>query len=183
MKQGSFTPNEYRVTGDVVWIKLTQKQETCVDLTDWEKVRAVRWYAQKSKGRKSFYAVMSASKAKRLGCPRLLHQWLLNTNEVDHEDRNGLNNRRKNIRPATRQQNVANQGLLSTNSSGFRGVSFRKDSGRWRARIMLNGSLHCLGTFSDRISAARAYDKAALACFAEFASLNLTQVNARWPGE
>ena len=89
---------------------------------------------------------------------------------VDHEDRDGLNNRRKNLRDATPRQNVLNRKLQTSNKSGYRGVHTFK--GRYRAQIQDHGRKLDLGTFSNPIDAARAYDKAARKLFGNWVPLN-----------
>lgn len=97
--------------------------------------------------------------------------------EVDHENRNGLDNRRENLRLATRPQNGANRGmhpgrLPTGKSSKFRGVSFYKPRGVWQAQITYNGKNSGLGHFLNEKDAAIAYDAAAKEKFGEFAVLN-----------
>lgn len=67
---------------------------------------------------------------------------------VDHIDRDPTNNRRSNLRYATRQQQLQNR--------GFKGVSQIK-SGKWQARIMVNGVRKYLGLFDSKEEAERAY--------------------------
>lgn len=103
-------------------------------------------------------------------CFFLRHGWV--PPDVDHEDRNRLNNRSKNLRPATRQQNVGNTGLSRRNKSGFKGVSFNTKRQTWAAQIKINGKQTGLGHFTYPEAAARAYDRAALKHFGEHAFLN-----------
>lgn len=90
--------------------------------------------------------------------------------ESDHINRNGLDNRRGNLRPATRSQNVYNRGKQKSNTSGYIGVSWSE--GKWRAYIRTGGKLIHLGYFDDPKEAARVRDKAALKYHGEFANLN-----------
>lgn len=85
---------------------------------------------------------------------------------ADHINRDGLDNRRCNLRVATMSQNAANRAAISGKASKFKGV--RGEAGRWMA---IANKLH-IGTFATEEEAARAYDKAALAQFGEFARLN-----------
>jgi len=64
---------------------------------------------------------------------------------VDHKDGDPLNNRRENLRQATNAQNHQNRRLSSTNTSGYRGVSLLKRTGRWGASVVLAGERHWLG--------------------------------------
>jgi hypothetical protein len=89
---------------------------------------------------------------------------------VDHEDGNGLNNQRGNIRIASRSQNMFNRRLNKNNASGFKGVE--KCGNRWRARIRFDTRSFHIGLFREKETAARAYDDSALILFGEFAGLN-----------
>lgn len=90
---------------------------------------------------------------------------------IDHANGDTLDNRRSNLRLASRGQNAVNTGLRSTNRSGFKGVSFRRQ-GAWRAYIGIARRTIHLGYFATAEEAARAYDAAALDHFGEFAQLN-----------
>lgn len=87
---------------------------------------------------------------------------------VDHADRDGLNNRRWNMRITTGTYNNANAESVSL--SGYRGVI--KQNSRWRARIHIFGDDIHLGMFDTAREAAVAYDVKALELFGEFAWLN-----------
>jgi len=97
---------------------------------------------------------------------------ILGLSRVDHRSRDVRDNRRRNLRPATSAQNARNRSIGSTNKSGFKGVSLRKDRGTWLAAIGFEGRVLKLGTFAAAEDAARAYDAAALRLFGEFAVLN-----------
>ena len=95
---------------------------------------------------------------------------------VDHRDRNGINNRISNLRLCTHSQNMAN-GIKhkDAKTSLYKGVSFKLNQGLWQAQIGVNGCGIRLGTFSDEISAAKAYDRAAQMYFGEFSNINFPQ--------
>jgi len=93
--------------------------------------------------------------------------------DVDHRNMDRVDNRRSNLRLATRAENLRNQGLSRNNTSGFKGVS-RLD-GKWRAEIRVKWKLIYLGLFDDKVEAARAYDTAAKEHFGEFARLNFPE--------
>ena len=57
----------------------------------------------------------------------------------------------------TQQRNTRR--LISSNKSGYRGVSFRKDTNKWRAIIRVNNKNKHLGYFTDKLKAAKVYDK------------------------
>lgn len=99
--------------------------------------------------------------------------------EVDHRNGDSLDCRRSNLRLATRQQNMCNMRRPSHNTSGFKGVA-KAMSGRWRAFIKINRKQLHLGVFDRKRDAAKAYDRAALEHFGEFANLNFAVRAARY---
>lgn len=76
--------------------------------------------------------------------------------ELDHIDRNPLNNSLANLRVATRSENNRNRRLSEYNTSGFRGVYKGRDN-RWVSQLKINGTGHHLGVFDtiDQAIAAR----------------------------
>ena len=98
--------------------------------------------------------------------------------EVDHRNRTRHDNRRSNLRPATRTQQSANQRLHSRNRTGYRGVSRIARNGMYYASIRIDKRTRNLGSYATAIEAARAYDRAALQTHGEFANLNLPSVAA-----
>lgn len=89
--------------------------------------------------------------------------------EIDHINGIRDDNRFVNLREATRAQNMANSRRLHSNTSGFKGVSFDKRDGRWRAYIRGNQRRHHLGSFDTPEEAHAAYCAAAAELFGEFA--------------
>jgi hypothetical protein len=89
--------------------------------------------------------------------------------EVDHRNTVRSDNRIDNLRASTRSQNTANSGVRSDNTSGYKGVSKDKRSGKWWAHIKVNGKHFSLGRFTDIKDAAVAYRSAAVHHFGEFA--------------
>ena len=89
--------------------------------------------------------------------------------EIDHKDRNGLNNRWLNLRECTHSQNQANSGLQKNNKLGIKGVCLRTN-GKYHAKIDFNRKRYHLGDFNTSKDASRAYIKAAKKYFGEFAS-------------
>jgi hypothetical protein len=107
---------------------------------------------------------------------QMLHSVILGLTDgtpVDHKDGDGLNNSRANLRLTTNSLNQANRGPNRNNTSGFKGVMWRKAEGIWVARIKVNGRLIDLGRYRDKVEAARAYDAAAIKHFGDHARLNL----------
>jgi HNH endonuclease len=155
-------------------IALTRGQVALVDDEDYPELAKFKWFASWSKTTKTFYALRSTYvKGKRSSLsmqrqiikppPRKL---------VDHASRNTLDNRRCNLRIATRSQNQWNRKRNSRNTSGFNGVSWSKFENAWRATITVKWKTYVVGFFSTPEAAARAYDEAAKKLHGEFASLN-----------
>lgn len=104
---------------------------------------------------------------------RMLERQLLPTEYVDHIDGNGLNNRRENLRLVTHSQNMQNQRMQVNNTSGYKGVSWHKVRGMWRATIRVNNKNKHLGYFKTRELAYAAYCEAAIKYHGEFANLGI----------
>jgi hypothetical protein len=105
----------------------------------------------------------------------LLHRFVMGVSdpaiEVDHENHNGLNCQRYNLRKCVRGENSGNRRKL-LGSSQYKGVSWDRTRGLWRASITIYGRTKHLGSFRAEIDAARAYDDAARAAFGEFSCSN-----------
>ena len=91
---------------------------------------------------------------------------------LDHIDCNRENNRASNLRPCSRSENQCNRGKPKNNTSGFKGVTFDKQTGKFKAQIALHGKNHALGRFSKPEDAAEAYRSAAEKLHVEFARTN-----------
>jgi hypothetical protein len=92
--------------------------------------------------------------------------------EIDHKDGDRLNNQKSNLRFATSSQNKVNRGARKDNRSGFKGVAWHKQNKNWTARLMIDGKYQHLGSFSNKIDAAKKYNEFALKTYGEFAWLN-----------
>lgn len=89
-------------------------------------------------------------------------------NILDHANGVRDDNRIANLRVANKALNGANTGLYKNNTSGIKGVSFKKSSRKWVASI--GKSRTHLGYFDDKESAAEAYAKAAKDRYGEFSN-------------
>lgn len=142
---------------------------TVVDVQDKALALQYRWWAIVTP--RSTYAHTTV-RIRGVRRTRRLHRLIMRcrTKEVDHEDGNGLNNRRKNLRKSTRRQNAQNQRKRSNNTTGFKGVHrYRK---YWTACIQVRNRQKHLGCFPSAVAAARAYDAAARKYHGRFARPN-----------
>jgi hypothetical protein len=154
-------------------IPLTQGFVALVDDTDYAAAVRFRWCVQTRDGGIRRYARRRTRVWEPFTSNQItLHQWLTGWPNTDHINGDGLDNRRANLRLATCAQNSANRRRSKNNTSGFKGVSWRKDLKCWAAHIRDNGHANHLGMFEKPEEAARAYDAAALTVWGEFASLN-----------
>lgn len=156
-------------------IPLTQGEFALVSDEDYATVVAAgKWFCWTSHGHKYAMRHIYLPDGKRTVL--LMHRLITGLQHgdphmVDHQNRNGLDNRRENLR-VTLDQNPQNIGKRKDNSSGYKGVSFHKGSGKWQARIRLKGKSTCLGFFPSAESAALVYDAAALEYHKAFAATN-----------
>jgi hypothetical protein len=138
-----------------------------VDAGDKELVANVKWH----RGGGDYRYVMNTK-------GEYIHRVIMGANpgdpHIDHKDRNVLNNCRLNLRFASPTQNNANQRSRIGSTSKFKGVTWDKATGRWRAVIQIDKHVIGLGRFVSEILAARAYDQAALEAWGEFALLNFS---------
>jgi hypothetical protein len=136
-------------------IPLTKGLYAVVDATDFDRVSQYRWYAQTRNH--TNYAACDLQNPKR---HMYMHRFLLGEPQgldVDHINHDGLDNRRSNLRSATRSQNHFNKRKSEGKSSKFKGVS-RYKNGKWQAHIGINGKRHSLGnSFKTEEEAFEAY--------------------------
>ncbi|MCP4263582.1 MAG: hypothetical protein GY774_39660 [Planctomycetes bacterium] len=157
-------------------IPLTRGKYAIVDPDDFERLNKYKWHTTKSSCSKTFYAarVVRINKKK---CTIAMHREIINPPYplvVDHINHNGLDNRKANLRPATKSQNCINKPYINRKGfrSKYRGLSWCRDYKKWHVRIGYNGKRERIGYFDDEIEAAKAYDEAAKKYHKEFAVLN-----------
>jgi hypothetical protein len=88
---------------------------------------------------------------------------------MDHTNLDKLDDKWANLREATPTQNNANVPRRAHNTSGYKGVSWCKQTRKWASYIQVNGKNRRIGVFSTKEEAHVAYTRAATAAFGEFA--------------
>jgi hypothetical protein len=152
-------------------VELTQGKVALVDRADLELVAAHRWYANRFC--RTFYATTNIRRDN--GCRTTFRMQRLSfpvAEEVDHINGNGLDNRRANLRAATRAENQCNCRTPITNTSGLKGAYWDKTNSRWVSYITVKGLQIYLGRHDTAEECARAYDAAARVHFGAFACVN-----------
>lgn len=139
-----------------------------VDEADAKLIAPYRWSVQRNVRRS--YA-MAFSGGRKLFMHRLL---LPGAEVVDHINGDSLDNRRSNLRAATKRQNAHNSAkCIAPTTSRFKGVYWHGQRGKWAAMITkLPGRRESLGLHVSERAAAEAYDNAARRLFGEFAAVN-----------
>lgn len=151
------------------YIALTQGRYAIVDAADYEWLSKYRWFAKG--GRDGKYYAGRTEKGRNI----LMHREIMKPPPgmvVDHINANSLDNRRRNMRNCTPQQNTHNR-RFAGNASGFAGVY--PQGKRWRAMLQHDGEVVYCALFDDKVEAARARDRKAVELFGQFACLNFPE--------
>lgn len=164
--RGLLTLNKYEPWKFSLDAMVTNGRSFTIDPADLPALGTYRWTVSHSRG--CYYATQTRGKQ-----TILLHRVIMLPPDhltVDHEDGDGTNDRRYNMRVCTFGQNNANyHGKLS--SMGYRGV-YPTQSGKFYALFKEDGRLRNLGTFTDAEEAARVRDAEVYRIYGEFATLN-----------
>ena len=131
--------NEYETDGDITYILLNDNKKAIIDTSLLEKISNYTW----TKYTNGYcYNVKSGI---------LLHRFIMDVTDqtilVDHINHNKLDNRRENLRLATRQQNSFNSKPINGKTKGIYQDS---NSGKWVSQICVNGKMKHLGKFYDK---------------------------------
>ena len=125
-----------------------------VDEADYERLNRYRWYLLKGSG----YAVRTTPRPQHKTV--YMHREVITDvgpgMEVDHINRNRLDNRRANLRVASRSLNAQNLTPRTDGSSRHRNVHWCTEKQRWVVKVRLNGRRHYVGSFTDEETAGRA---------------------------
>lgn len=155
-------------------IKLTRGKYALVDDDDYKLLINRKWYCNDN----GYAAREQRKNGNRY--QQYMHREIIGAEkgqEVDHINRNRLDNRKENLRFCTRPENVMNSKKRIDNNSGYRGVFWRTRERKWVSRITINKKRIYTGSFDNKIEAAIAYNNSALKHFGQFALLNTIKIN------
>jgi hypothetical protein len=144
-------------------IKLSQGMVALVDDEDYEKLIIHKWFVSKNNSGKIYYAHRRAKKADKRNTQQIaMHREIIGDKEgfiIDHINRNGLDNRKENLRHVTHSQNRMNKDLIANKTSRFAGVAWSTSKNKWRSYITcaLNKKFIHLGYFDNELVAAIYY--------------------------
>jgi len=157
-------------------IPLTLGKVALVDDEDYDELNKFKWYAHKDHNWERWYVVRHEY-VNRKQKTILMHQQITGFKHkmIDHVDRDGLNNKKSNLRPCTQSQNAKNRSMLKNNTSGLRGVHYDKKRKKWIAQIEKDEKGIYLGGFIDKEDAGRAVDKKSKELYGEFVILNFPE--------
>lgn len=144
---------QQRLVENPMTIPLSRGKRALVSPEDYEKLAKHSWYF----GRRG-YAMRSKNMPNGARKTVSMHREILGARldqEVDHINRNRLDNRRENLRMLGHSANLHNRGAYG--SSGVAGVSWDKRKGKWRAEIGRNGQRAWLGYHDTKSDAEREY--------------------------
>lgn len=138
------------------------------DLVDYDKIKDYTWaeIIYTDSGYHELRTTITGSDG--IKRPTRMHQ-LLCGEPRDHADRNPLNNRRSNLRPASAEENNRNRTLFQNNTSGIMGVNFEPKRNGWRARLYVSSKRLELGVFKEKDDAIKARLEAELKYYGDFA--------------
>lgn len=158
-------------------VKLTQGYVALVDDEDYQRVAQFKWCVHKVLNKDGSIKTLYAHRGYKLAdrwTTQKLHRFIRRVSnpkvKVDHENRNGLDCRKNNLRKASNAQNASNTKLYSTSTSGTKGVHWNKQNKSWVAYIYCNNKRIHLGYFTDKKEAAKARLKAAVKFHGKFRS-------------
>lgn len=152
-------------------VPLSDGSQAVVHEVDAELVLPYRWQSKVSTSGVTYVKRSIWEPEHQAATSQYMHSLITGFALVDHEDGDGLNNCRCNLRDASRSGNGANSKKCQGLTSKFKGVS-RHSRGGWQVTIRKDGKKKWLGRFDVEEDAAKAYDRAAAELHGEFARTN-----------
>jgi len=158
--------NTYDLTGEYGIGYTSKNEEFYFDLEDYNKIKDYCWNTDKNN------YVKTGFKKDKKQVTIFIHNLIITKknikNDIDHI--NGLphDNRKSNLRECTHSQNMKNMKLPLNNTSGDKGVYYRKDRNTWMAKIFVDDKKINLGSFKNKEDAIKIRKQAEEKYFREF---------------
>lgn len=157
--------NYYIIEDDyVIGLTTNTNKKFYIDKEDFDRIKHFCWRED------NYGYIVTQSKRKTIK----LHRYIMQPDciyAIDHINHNVKDNRKRNLRICTTQQNNFNTVISKNNTSGFKGVFWNKEKKKWNARIMINYKNIHLGYFDDIEEAEKVRKDAELKYFGEYANL------------
>ena len=152
--------------------------ETIIDACDFEWLMQWRWHLHNGYAKRS---VRQNGKRVNIKMHRAIAQrhGLDMSNTIDHANRDKLDNRLTNLRPASYREQMLNRGKMHNNTSNCIGVIWDKQTRKWRAQITINRKHINLGRFDNLVDASSAYNLALIETADDWEFIQLNRVNLR----
>lgn len=150
-------------------LPLSKNKIALVDVEDFERLSKFNWICSSTTS--TFYAFRWTPRKQYKRNRVYLHQEIMGCKFIDHVNRNGLDNRKKNLRKCSPSQNQANRKSKVTSSLKLKGV-FKikyKTKNPYRANLQHKGVMYYLGVYPTAKQASEAYMKKAKEIHKEFA--------------
>lgn len=148
-------------------LSLTRGFVALVDDEDYEQLSKYKWTAT-DEGYAFRMAKVIGGREKIS-----MHRFLMgigknDPRQVDHINGNAQDNRKENLRICSQSENLKNYKKPSTNTSGYKGVSWSTATNKWKAQIRVNNEVKYLGVYENAEDAHRAYCAASEKYHGEF---------------
>ena len=138
--------NTYNLSGEYgIGFTSNTNVEFYFDLEDYDKIKDYCWNEHILQN--GYHALETYDYVSK---KRIRMHWIIVGKYHDHKDRNPLNNRKQNLRPATQQENSCNITKRKDNTSGVTGVYWYKKGCKWVADISVNNKRIHLGYFTNK---------------------------------
>ena len=160
--KGKVKENKYEFDGEMVYGYTSNGYKFCFDKSQYDLISKYCWHKHQDGYLRALYSYYYDDKGKRHNHYILMHRLLLDADnthkdkEIDHINGNPWDNRLCNLRFVTHSQNIQNEKLLRSNTTGHKGVYWNKLEKKWKAAITASGNVIHLGTFYT-------YDEAVIA--------------------
>ena len=145
--------NEYYIKNGIAYVKMRNTENTMIcDADDWEKQKNYSWYENKGRAQTGKFKHTVWFSRAVMDAPENM--------EVDHINRNPLDNRKSNLRIISHLGNMANLGSQKKSKTGVAGVYWHKHRNKYFAELKVGKKRYCLGAYKTLEEAADARKKA-----------------------